>query len=193
MLRRGWTRSETYSKSGRKTPGNGVKVAGSGLYNPIAMTLVAGIKSGQHGMLYDMVDMTKDIKSSILNMNAAEQIQWLVKYVGNHIKVRRKVPGLWRIFGKWSSNGWLSLDDKGDYWAVLWTSNRHVHNPLAGSAFGVDVNKADGLRVRGSLDLTGAWKSAISMWPIRNEEDAKVVYVKLLAMINESYEFYVAR
>lgn len=86
------------------------------------------------------------------------------------------------------SRGWLSFRDAGDFWSVLLTNGRHTHQPLYDDALGADFKKDDGKRKIGPLHLTGAWRSALSMWPARKDDDAIRVFNYVASMVDLAYQ-----
>ena len=65
-------------------------------------------------------------------------------------------------------------------------NGKKTHQPLDGPAFAVDFLKIDGSRYIGS-DLPGVSKSVISMWPVRDKEEAAQIYDLVSSRISLAY------
>lgn len=114
------------------------------------------------------------------------QIQALVEQEGPLFRVPKKS---WlNIF---EYRPWISVDRKPDCYSVMLASGRTTHQPLHGPAYMVDFDLDTG-ELRSNFGLTGAWKSAISMWPIRDRTQAEQVYQRAVALLERCYQHYCA-
>ena len=122
-------------------------------------------------------------------MSNAQKIIELMKLFGRSVRIfeRKRVLGLFSVT---LSRGWLWIDDAGDHWSVTFANGETVHQPFWGPALGADFRKNDGERKIGPLDLTGAWKTAISMWPIRKEEEAVRVFSLVASRVDLAYRYH---
>lgn len=85
------------------------------------------------------------------------------------------------------SLGWLNIEDGGDYWSVMWTSNKDYHSILAGRpAIVAEFRKSTGDR-NTFFGLSGAYKSAISMWPVRDKEEADRIFTEVTRHIKNAH------
>ena len=94
------------------------------------------------------------------------------------------------LFSFNKSKGWLSFHDRGDHWAVFRTNGKYTHQPLDGDALGADFLKDTGERKIGPLSLTGAWRTAFTMHPVRDEEKAVKVFNYVARMVDLAYQQY---
>ncbi|MBI4435015.1 hypothetical protein HY635_04380 [Candidatus Uhrbacteria bacterium] len=124
-------------------------------------------------------------------MHLGEKLAALEQRFGKHVEVFETVRICW-IIPFTRSRGWLSIKGEEAHWAVLWTSDRDTHSPLLGSAIGVDIRKDDGTRYR-PAGLTGAWRSAISLWPARDEGEADQIERRMRHLIELAYRWHVVR
>jgi hypothetical protein len=113
--------------------------------------------------------------------NISKRIEALFSKHGESVEIGRTLG----IFSK----GWLSISDRGDFWDILYTSSKDTHSyqPLYGPALGADFLKASGERKIGPRDLTGAWKTALSLWPVRDEREAVAVFETVKGYIERAY------
>ena len=122
-------------------------------------------------------------------MSNAEKISRLMERFGRSVQIfeRKHVLGFIPIT---LSRGWLWIEDANDHWSVTLANGKTTHQPLDGPALGADFRKDNGERKIGPFDLTGAWKSAISMWPIRNEKEAARVFGLITSRIDLAYRYH---
>lgn len=122
-------------------------------------------------------------------MNNAEKIGKLVERFGKSVQVfeKKRVLGFISIT---HHRGWLWIEDAGGHWSVTLASDKAEHQPLNGPALCADFRKDNGERKIGPLDLIGAWKSTLSMLPIRNEEEAIRVFNLISSQIELALHFY---
>lgn len=79
-----------------------------------------------------------------------------------------------KFFPVVKQKGWISIDDKGDHWFVLWTNRRDSHNRAGGvKCYAADFRKDTGLPYKLAKNWTGAWESAIGLWQVHTEEQEK--------------------
>lgn len=122
-------------------------------------------------------------------MNRSQKIGKLVEKFGKSVQIfeRKRVLGFIPLT---LSRGWLWIEDTHDHWSVILANGKMTHQPLDGHAFGADFRKDNGERKVGPLDLTGAWKTAVSMWPIRNEEEAVRVFNLISSRVDLAFCFH---
>lgn len=122
-------------------------------------------------------------------MNIALKISMLAEQYGKQVEVlqRKKILGL---FPSTLHIGWLWIEDKGTYWYVTFASGKDCHNTLNGPAIGADFLKESGERRVGPLGLSGAWESALSMWPIKEEAKAISVFTRISSLIDVTFRFH---
>ena len=113
-------------------------------------------------------------------MNIVEKIKWLKEQHGESVEIGSS----FYLFSK----GWLNIDENDDAYHVMYTSAKDTHNPLSGPALGVDFTKATGDRYK-RYGLSGAWRSALSMWPVRDEVEAHQVYMQVRRYIKSAYDY----
>ena len=123
-------------------------------------------------------------------MNRALKIAELRKRFGDSIQVFR-----WRkIFGLIPIKlflGWLWIEERDDYWSLSLASGKSSNNHFwSGPVYGADFRKDNGNRKIGPLGLTGAWKSALSMWPILEERKASQVFALISSRVDLAYQCY---
>ena len=123
-------------------------------------------------------------------MHNAQKISQLTERFGKEIKVLERI----RVLGfipVTLSCGWLWISvDANDHWSVTLASRRTGHYPIFSPAFGADFRKDNGERKIGPLHLRGAWKSAISMWPITEDEEADRVFNLIASRIDAVYRYH---
>jgi len=121
-----------------------------------------------------------------------EKLAALAERFEDPVEVLERVRLLWFIpFTR--CRGWFSIEDNGDHWAVLWTSHRDTHDPLFhGSAIAADVRKDTGERHQ-RAGLSGAWRTALSLWPVRNENDAERIFRHVQHLVDLAYRWHIVR
>jgi hypothetical protein len=119
-------------------------------------------------------------------MNLSEKIQWLHTNVGKHVAVREwdKFLGFFPVSTKW----WLTIEDDGDHWGIYRTSGKHTHvRVICGNVYLIDVRKTDGT-IFSRHGLSGAYKTALNLHPIRDEEEAIKVFNSLSELIGNAFD-----
>ncbi len=87
-------------------------------------------------------------------------------------------------------HGWVSAEDRGDHWFVLWTNREDAHSRIGGQkCYAADFRKDNALPYTRSPDWTGAWESAIRLWPVYEDEREKAEWV--FRFIRERVDFAV--
>ena len=114
-------------------------------------------------------------------MNLSQKIQTLFNAHGETVQIGKR-------FGLFS-RGWLWIEDNGDSWHIDVANGRTSHDPLGGSVYGIDVRKDTGERLK-KPGLTGAWESAISMWPVRDEGRAEGIYRHVATRIDRAFAYH---
>lgn len=118
-----------------------------------------------------------------MNSNTSDLIEDLYNTCGNQAEIAKK---FWLFsIGK----GWLHLTDEGDYWFVLYTSDKDTHHILNGPALGADFEKTTGERKIRCSGLTGAWESAINMWPVKDEEKAEQIFNIVRRYVHQAHQY----
>ncbi len=109
------------------------------------------------------------------------QVAQLYRACGGSVRVSR-----WAPFA-----GWLSITDEDRSWHVMWTTGRTTHL-CTRPALAVDIDKATGglSSLRG---VTGAWKSAISMWPVFDVHEAARVHARVCDLIRRAHATHAKR
>ena len=77
------------------------------------------------------------------------------------------------------NHGWISVDDKGDFWFVLWTSEKCSRSLVfSKECYAVDFRKDTGLPYVRFQDWTGAWESGTGLWPVlkKNQKRADDIF-----------------
>ena len=99
-----------------------------------------------------------------------------------------KAPWWRKLFGAINPvrPGYLWIEEKDDHWNVQWATGRTTHNGYV-PTISVDFDKATGERWK-RYGLSGAWQSALSMWPVRKEEEANIIYHRMVSHINRCVE-----
>lgn len=147
------------------------------------------------------MSVAKEIKEEQETLTLADKVAWLHKYRGDSVHVLEvvslplgdlslfglKLPGKIKVRTK--SHGWLWIEKHGDYWNVALANGQGSHNPLWGSAYSVDILVRTGAR-RKHLGLTGAWKSAMTTWPVRDEYEARRVWDVVVSCIEQAYQHH---
>lgn len=95
------------------------------------------------------------------------------------------VTNWWRF---WRPYQYLWIERRGPVWTVFAASGRSGHFAVYGSALAVDFDDATGKRVR-RYGMTGAWRSALSMWPVRSERDAARAEALVVDLVHEAARF----
>lgn len=114
-------------------------------------------------------------------VNTASQIKELFTNHGEKVQIGKA----WGIFSK----GWLSIKDNGDFWHVMYINGKDTHQPLSGPALAADFLKASGERKIGPMNLTGSWKSALSMWPVKDEREATLIFEIIKNYVGQAHRF----
>ena len=100
-------------------------------------------------------------------------IDELRKKHGDTVEVRKKLP--WYLLGIEINDGWLYIDDKDDHFNVGWSTSSTSHDLMARPFYSVDVSKETSL-MRQVYGLTGAWKTALSLWPVHDKDEAQEIF-----------------
>lgn len=132
-------------------------------------------------------------------MTLSSQISELFGACGEFAEIRSPETWSWMSLSNVRhSQGWLSIEDLEDHWHVMWTSHKDTHDwhGTKQHAVGIDVDKKSGLlRTVGKAGepfyLSGAWKSAISMWPVREPEAAQEILDAMSARIAAAHKHYI--
>lgn len=124
-------------------------------------------------------------------MDIIKKIEFLLK-AGDVVPVNlEKAIKIFNFrFVIWRANqGWLHIEDKQDYYSIMWTTDKETHSRAFGTrAHMIDLDKATG-KLHQKYGFSGAWESAISMWPVKEEEDIKRVFNIMKARIDIAYEW----
>ena len=127
-----------------------------------------------------------------------QKIEMLAEQVGNAVQVVEGVERK-RVLGSTSRNvfyGWLWIEEKKArwggkaYWRVFLANGEKTHQPSVDDpCFAADFQKANGQPYR-RFGLTGAWDSALSMWPVRDEKEATRIIDLVSSRINLAYKYH---
>lgn len=125
-----------------------------------------------------------------------QKIEQLREQYGSTVKIPSPEPTWWQRFNAWIDplyalrlgNGylWIEDHDSDGYYNVQWATGRTTHSGYK-SSFAVDFDKKTGKRYTGHY-LTGAWRTAVTMWAVRDEASADDYYRKIVALINKCLE-----
>ncbi len=122
-------------------------------------------------------------------MNTVDKITKLFEKFGKVVQIqyRKKFLGLIPYtYRGW----WMSFEDKDDHWFVFLTNGRDSHCRMFGaSAIGADFSKKDNV-LYSRLNMSGAWKSAISMWPVQDEQESIEIFEEIKFYIDKTYEHH---
>lgn len=120
-------------------------------------------------------------------ITAIQKIRAIIKHHGDAAPITKPSTFLWGLFSWLQSNkGWLWLDDHSDYWSIYLTSDKRYHVSF-GPVYIVDIDKSTGL-LKNDMGSTGAYKTAISVWPIRDPDEAHAIYLNILNKIDTVYD-----
>ena len=123
-------------------------------------------------------------------MNRAEKILKLVELRGTSVPVYRQVKFFWFIPLRFLI-GYLWISDERTHWGVTIANGETSHNRAFGArAYGADFRKEDGERRIGPPGITGAWQTAITMWPVRSEEKAIEVFNYVAGLVDQAHAFH---
>ena len=125
-------------------------------------------------------------------MTIAEKLAKLQDLVGSAIQLYYTT----NFFIFWTTlkeGWWLWINDENEQYYVVWmVSGRDVHNRGKGRGICVHIRKDNGERDdRGFGDWTGAFETAISVIPVREEVRASEIYGEIVEAINFAYRHYV--
>ncbi len=113
-------------------------------------------------------------------MNRAEKIKALYEKKGKTLQLN--------FLGNW-----LWIDEGKKSWNVTIASGCTSHNPKLGPAYSADFRKEDGERAVLEGYLTGVWKSALSMWPVREEQKAKELFDWIAEGVDRAYNKFISK
>ena len=115
-------------------------------------------------------------------MNSAEKALELMEKVGKEVPIRRSLFGL-----KLWAHHWLWVSEKNGVVTVYLANGKNSHFPhFSGPCYCVDINSEG--KKHGSV-----WRSAISMWPVRNKEEAEEIWHHVVWYIDKAYEQHCSR
>ena len=107
-----------------------------------------------------------------------------------YVEVGRDVPRLSWLFAA-RSKGWLTITEKPDSWFVLFGGGRDVIDVGEGdSLIGAAFYKGSGDLVQRYPAETGAWESAVNIWPVYDETRAQEVVTDLVSKIDEAHNYH---
>lgn len=114
----------------------------------------------------------------------SQTISELQKKHGDSIPIRKSTKHFFGLVTKTTTETWLWISDEGSHWNVTAASSKSHHNARSGPAYAVDIDKING-SLRAEHGLTGAWKTALSIWPIRNKDEADNAFKYIVALIEK--------
>lgn len=124
-------------------------------------------------------------------INRSQKIRALYeRHRGQPIQVfeTEKILRGWISFEK--SRGWLDIQDEGNYWAVTFMNGQDGRSLLDEPTYGADFTKDTGGRMISPPLLTGAWKTAITTWPVEEEKEANRIFDHVSRMVDLAYDRY---
>ncbi len=105
----------------------------------------------------------------------------LYETYGKSVKIPRS--GWWAF---WEAPGWLWIFKEREHYHVQWATGKTTHfSPC--KSYGVDICFKTGKR-HSVYKLTGAWHSALSMWPIYGESSADCVYNYIVDLVEKTHD-----
>jgi hypothetical protein len=108
----------------------------------------------------------------------------LAKY-GPTVPVYRRHS--WLFFRWRSREGWLWVEDHDQYWTIWVSSFRTIGLPGGSPPVAADISKETGERWQ-RHGLTGAWRTAISAWPVNDENVARQIFELVVERVNHVHE-----
>ena len=119
-----------------------------------------------------------------LDIDTISAIHHLLDKYGTVLEIKKILP--WYLLSIKVNDGWLVIDDNDGHYFITWSTYPQSHNVLARPLYGVNICKETGA-LRSKHGLTGAWKTAISIWPISDKKEAQEVFSMMLRLINRCY------
>lgn len=121
-------------------------------------------------------------------MHLGEKLKTLRERIGEHVEVRERIRFLGVIpFTK--RHGWLSIEDRGDRWRVLWTRRgRDAYSPPRdGEATLIYVEKDVG-GVDSRIDsMSDVWRGIPPLQLIQTEDRAKRIFRQMQRLVDIAY------
>lgn len=117
-------------------------------------------------------------------MNISNKIEKLFNTFGESVEIGKFLF----VFSK----GWIHItDNKSDKtWSVMYTTHKDFHNRGAGPSYIIDgISKETGDIINFRSSNTGVFKSAISMWPVDDKNEAELIFEKMKIFISEAYTY----
>ena len=119
-------------------------------------------------------------------MNRADKIRALTDRFGGLVPVyaQKKIFGLIPVKRQ---TGYLWIDDEADRFNVSTADGKtSSYSPV----YSVNFRKDNGERAAGPGDLTGVYKTAISLWPVWNMDEVVNIFNKISAKVDRAYDFH---
>lgn len=85
------------------------------------------------------------------------------------------------------TKGWLAITNEDNCYSVHYTSGKDIHQPLCGPSYIADFEKDTG-RPYERNGLTGAWKTALSLWPVNDQAEAREIFQTVAGMVDDAYD-----
>lgn len=131
-------------------------------------------------------------------VNVADKLSYLFKNHGEQLQTDccRGLPVKKKYFFNMleSTEAWLWIYDKTNHWHVMLASNKTFHDRSFGRrAYGADFYKKTGKRY--NKNLSGAWKTAINLWPVPENKPDEVdsVFKRLEDTIDDVFYYYTSK
>lgn len=117
------------------------------------------------------------------------KIQALYEKHGSIVKIEVMRPLIFGLFKRKVTLCYLWIDRNEDRqeWVVTKSSDRNYHSTYTFRATAATYDN-HGARKEGPGVMTGAWETAISMWPVYKEKRAVEIYEEINKLIDFAYE-----
>ncbi len=122
-------------------------------------------------------------------MHTSQKIAALQQRLGDTVQVYRRKKMLC-VFNRVVPGWWLWIEDQGDYYRIFRASAQTYHSREFGKSFAADFQKATGERQLGPDPFKGAWESALTMHPIKDENRAKEIFDLVTSEIDAAYQYH---
>lgn len=114
----------------------------------------------------------------------AEKISALFNQYGDKVDLGFPNGRLCSFLSGQEHAGWLNIEEKGDFWRVMYTTHEHHNLPVKAKAYAIDVMKADSTLKIGPADQIGVWANST---PVTDENLAAEGHDVMINLINKAY------
>lgn len=114
-------------------------------------------------------------------LTLSQKLEAIYLVHGRSAPIIRRSTFFWGLLSWKSKEGWLWLENNPDSWTAFIASGQTTHHPLFGPCYAVSIKKEDS-----SLDM--AFKSAVRMWPIRCDVEAREIFRWICKKIDQVYQ-----